>query len=207
MTTKTLLHIDFLSEVSILITEEDTLGYSLHIKEGNLIERKFFKFSDGNEKELLAAFLIVTERYYLMQASRKRMVKADELRWDESYIQLAQFIEQLSPGFVFRWGGIELMSSIEHANYQESVFTSQQINFNQLVGKKEAFVVNNLFDENKNEIYQSVKWIIPKEELIKHNHELLKVIESVIEHEYLQYRQKKIAGSPKIFEDFEDLME
>lgn len=207
MTTNTLLHIDFLSEASILITEEENLGYSLHIKEGNLIERKFFKFSDGNEKEMLAAFLIVTERYYLMQAARKQSVKADELRWDETYIQLVQFIEQLSPGFVFRWGEIELMSSIEHTNYRERVFTSQQINFNQLVGKKEAFVVKNHFDENTNEIAQSVKWIIPKEELIKHNDELLKVIEGMIEHEYLQYRQDKVAGSPKIFEDFEDLME
>lgn len=202
---KTLLHLNFLDQVSILVNQDAILDYSLHLKVGNTIERKSFKEIDENPKEKLGAYLITVERYYLFQEVMKSGKTEADLRWEESYFQLVQFIEGLVPGYIFKWDYITRENITKEESVWKSIYTAHEINYNKLISKKPVFTIMNYLND-QGEAAQQIEWIVAEEELVRNNPYLVQVIEKARMDEYDQFKQKIKPDLPSLFGDFEDML-
>lgn len=201
MSTKTLLHLNYLNRIFILVNQENYADYSFHGKVGNEINRKVFKELDGNAKEQLAAYLITIERYYF-QLEKKETGKTDEeLLWDESYVQLTQFIDTLIPGYSFRLAYLERESLKKDGKRWVSTYIMYVVNANQLKEKKPVFRL--IHEENK----QVVEWIEKEVYLIEHYPHFEQTLSKIKENELLVYKQGKNPNAPQLFEGFDDLLD
>lgn len=201
MNTKTLLHLHYLNRVFILVNQENYDDYSLHTKVGSRIERKVFKELDGNSKERLAAYLITVERYYLFLERKETGKSEEEMKWDESYLQLVQFIDTLIPGYSFHFAYLQRDTLKKEETRWISTYSAYEVNTNQLKEKKPVF---RLIHEDGE---QKVEWLVSQEYLITHYPHFLSHFEKIKEDEYLVYQQETNPNTPQLFEGFDDLLD
>ena len=135
MSIKTLLHLNYLNRVFILVNQENYDDYSLHAKFENRVERKVFKEVEGNAKERLAAYLITMQRYYVFLERKETGKSEEEIQWDESFLQLAQFIDHLIPGYSFRLLYLQRETIQKEENKWISTYSAYVVNYNRFKTK------------------------------------------------------------------------
>lgn len=201
MSTETLLHLNYLNRVFILVNKENYGDYSLHAKVNNQVERKVFKELDGQAKERLAAYLITIERYYLFLEKNETGKSEEEIKWDESYVQLVQFIETLIPAYNFRLAYMQRESVEKEAETWVSTYIAYVVNTNQL---KEKITLFRLIHKEET---QHIEWLISEEYLRAHYPRFKKEFTKLKEDEFLAYKHESNPDMPRLFEGFDDLLD
>lgn len=201
MNTETLLHLNYLNRVFILVNKENYGDYSLHVKVGTQVERKVFKELDGTAKERLAAYLITIERYYLFLEKKETGHSEEEIKWDESYVQLVQFIETLLPAYNFRLAYLQRESLEKEGNKWVSTYIAYVVNTNQLKEKMTLFRLTHQAEE------QQVEWVVSEAYLKAHYPHFEAEFIRIKEDEMLAYKYETNPDIPHLFEGFDDLID
>lgn len=207
MATETLLHLNYLNRVYILVNMENRRDYSLHLKAGNTIDMRTYKEIDGNEKERLAAYLIAVERYHLWQESIDTGRSAKEIRTEDSYLQLVNFIDDISPGYAHRWAYLKEANIVKEKNCWKATYEGVELIYNQLENPKIVFHLIHRFEPSTKEIHQSIEWVIPESELMLNNEQMKDALRKIKEDGILYFKQAINPALPDMFEGFEELLD
>lgn len=204
---ETLLHVNYLNRVTILVNLENQKDYMLHLKIGKNIERRTYKEIDGNEKERLIAYLIAVERYHLWQEVIEKKRSLDEVRKEESYIQLVNFIGGMAPGYLFRWAYVTELKTMKESTRWISTYQGVPLVYNQPQSPQIIFRLFHEFDQSSKEVKQTVEWVVRREDLTLNSPGMNEMLKYIEEETLVHFNQAVNPTIPGMFDGFEELID